>query len=213
MTATRRVALILVITIPYFANAQNAEQTITNAEPETLAESATASIPEPASETSTRPIEEIEVIGGRTLTSMRYRVRVAESTLYNLFNDLNSADKFDILCKTERRTHTYIPQYSCEPKFFLSYRQEVNRNALTEIRGAFTSQGYDPALFQLGIDKLEHDSEVRARLVGDYESLEQEMFRIATENPEYLEQLIKVGELREQYQAARDTRFGKKDDD
>jgi hypothetical protein len=81
------------------------------------------------------------------------------------------------------------------------------------MRGAFTSDGYDPALYQLAIDKLEPDSEIRARLVGDYEGLEQEMFRIATENEDYREQLIRVGELKAQYEEARETRFNEKDED
>ena len=197
MNLAHRITFIAVTIIPLSANAQTAEQ---------------AGIV-PKTESNTRPIEEIEVRGQRTLISMRYQLRLAEDSLYKLFNDLNSADKYDILCKTERTTRTFIPQYSCEPEFFLSMRQEVNRNALIEIRGSFTSDGYDPALYQLAIDKLEPDSEIRARLVGDYEGLEQEMFRIATENEDYREQLIRVGDLKAQYESAREARFNEKDED
>ena len=192
------VTFIVITIIPLPANAQNEEQ---------------AEITPEKIESNTRPIEQIEVRGQRTLVSMRYQLRLAEDSLYKLFNDLNSADKYDILCKTERTTRSLIPQHTCEPEFFLSMRQEVNRNALIEMRGAFTSDGYDPALYQLAVDKLEPDSEVRARLTGDYEGLEQEMFRIATENEDYREQLIRVGELKAQYETARETRFNEKDED
>ena len=191
------VTFVAITIIPLSANAQNEEQ----------AEVA------PETESNTRPIEQIEVRGQRTLVSMRYQLRLAEASFYKLFNDLNSADKYDILCKTERTTRSFIPQYTCEPEFFHSMRQEVNRNALIEMRGSFTSDGYDPALYQLAADKLEPDSEVRARLTGDYEGLEQEMFRIATENEDYREQLIRVGELKAQYETARETRFNEKDED
>ena len=39
------------------------------------------------------------------------------------------------------------------------------------------------------------------------------MFRIASENENYREQLIRVGELKAQYEAAREARFNEKDED
>ena len=66
MNLAHRITFIAVTIIPLSANAQTAEQ---------------AGIV-PKTESNTRPIEEIEVRGQRTLISMRYQLRLAEDSLY-----------------------------------------------------------------------------------------------------------------------------------
>ncbi|NKB32466.1 MAG: hypothetical protein GKR91_05150 [Pseudomonadales bacterium] len=202
MKATLGVALIFVLTIPKFAIAQDDEQAEIE---QTEAEQVEA-------DENARPIEQIDIVGERSLVGMRYQIRIAESTLYNLFNELNKVEKYHIRCRNIRRTGTYIPTRSCEPKFYKDFRQEAARFGLSEMRSAFNNGGFDQAIFQRGLDLLEPESELRAQVVGDYEGMQQEMFRIATENEDYLQQLLRVGELKSEYDAARAERFGKTED-
>ena len=67
---------------------------------------------------SQRPIEEIQVTGERSLLTMRNEIIREEENLYRIFNELNSHDRFDIKCKVERRTWSYILARNCYPKFF-----------------------------------------------------------------------------------------------
>jgi hypothetical protein len=163
----------------------------------------------PPSVSAQRPIEQIDVIGERTLLTMRNEIVREEESLYRLFNDLNSADKFDIFCKSERSTASFIKLRSCEPEFLKLFRQQSSRFALTEMRQAFGEDGLDLTIFLNGLDLLESDGEIRQQLVGDYDAMQEEMFRIAMENPDYLASLQKVAELRAVYGAARDERFGR----
>jgi len=157
---------------------------------------------------SQRPIEEIQVTGERTLLTMRNEIIREEENLYRIFNELNSHDRFDIKCKVERRTWSYILARNCYPKFFTDLRMDTTRFAVGELRQAFSDDGVDPALFELGLSRIESDRELREKSAGDYQALSEEMLRIASENPEYLNILMKVADLKADYQAAHEERFG-----
>jgi len=157
---------------------------------------------------SQRPIEEIQVTGERTLLTMRNEIIREEENLYRIFNELNSHDRFDIKCKVERRTWSYILARNCYPKFFTDLRRAENSFALSELRQAFSDDGVDPALFNMGMGKIKNDRQIRELAAGDYQALSEEMLRIASENPEYLRILMKVADLKADYQAAREERFG-----
>ena len=157
---------------------------------------------------SQRPIEEIQVTGERTLLTMRNEIIREEENLYRIFNELNSHDRFDIKCKVERRTWSYILARNCYPKFFTDLRRAENSFALSELRQAFSADGVDSALFDMGMDKIKNDRKIRELAAGDYQALSEEMLRIASENPEYLNILMKVADLKANYQAAREERFG-----
>ncbi|MDD9888778.1 MAG: hypothetical protein OXU66_05940 [Gammaproteobacteria bacterium] len=195
MKATFGVALILMMAVSTFALAQDEEQT------------------EITEEESDRPIEQIDIVGERSLQSMRFQLRSAEESYYDMFNDLTEVDKYKIRCRTERRTSSHIRVRNCEPRFFIELRQDINRDALLQIRSAFGDEGMDPFALRRGIDRLEPDSEIRALLTQDYEGMRQEMFRIAQENEDYLNQLMHISELRAEYEAARQRRFGNNDDE
>ena len=163
---------------------------------------------EPQVTASQRPIEEILVTGERTFISLRNEIRREEENLYRIFNELNSHDRFDIKCKVERRTWSYILARNCYPKFFTDLRRAENSFALSELRQAFSADGVDSALFDMGMDKIKNDRKIRELAAGDYQALSEEMLRIASENPEYLNILMKVADLKANYQAAREERFG-----
>ena len=157
---------------------------------------------------SQRPIEEIQVTGERTLLTMRNEIIREEENLYRIFNELNSHDRFDIKCKVERRTWSYILARNCYPKFFTDLRRAENSFAQSELRQAFSPDGVDSALFDMGMAKMKNDRQIRELAAGDYQALSEEMLRIASENPEYLRILMKVADLKADYQAAREERFG-----
>ena len=159
---------------------------------------------EPQVTASRRPIEEILVTGERTVISLRNEIRREERNLYRIFNDLNSHDRFDIRCKGESRLGSAIITVNCYPRFFTDLRRTENSAGLSQLR----QDGVDSALFALGLSQLKTDREIRELAAGDYQTLSEEMLRIASENPEYLRILMKVADLKADYQAAREERFG-----
>lgn len=60
--------------------------------------------------------EEI-VVRGQRLSDFRFRVEAARIRVYDLFNDLNSDDAFDVHCQEEDSTGTRMRQHICRPRF------------------------------------------------------------------------------------------------
>lgn len=155
-----------------------------------------------------REIEQITVTGERTLLSMKNALERAEEDMYRAFNSLNSNDDFDIFCVTETKTTSHIVQRGCEPVFLTNLRKETSQNALSQIRNAYTTDGIDVTLLNYGLSFLESEKELKAQASDKYEALSLEILRIANENPDYMDALRRIGELREEYEAARKARFG-----
>ena len=165
------------------------------------------SAPSPTPAQSARSIEEITVTGERSLLSMKNALERAEEDVYRAFNALNSSDDFDIYCITETKTTSHIVQRACEPVFLTNLRKETSQNALSQIRNAYTTDGIDVTLLNYGLSFLESDKELKAQASAKYEALSQEILRIATENPDYMAALRRIGELRAEYEAARKAKF------
>ena len=162
-----------------------------------------------ASTQSSAPIEEITVVGEKTLLAMRHQIELEEENLYGMFNDLNSSDELDIRCRTMTKRLSHLTERICEPVFLTNYRIERNRNALTEIRQAWSDEGIDPVILLNGLDLMESEYDLRKDSDHKFEELSEEMLRIALENPEYFATLQRISRLKEEFEAARKLEFGK----
>jgi hypothetical protein len=74
------------------------------------------------------PIEEITVTGQR----LRMKVSEAEDAMYALFNDLNTDDRYDIVCTMEVRVFSHIRQKRCVPQYA---RDALMEEAQSMVRG------------------------------------------------------------------------------
>ena len=140
---------------------------------------------------SDRPIEEIQVLGSRTLYSIRMEIVDEENKIFSMFNELNSDDGFDILCDNIAPTGSHIRERVCEPRF------------VTETRARMAQD------FMLGIGLLNESSDLEIETRPQQDKLEQEHLRIAAEYPEYLEMLTKLMNLRATLQARRDDQWSR----
>ena len=155
------------------------------------------------------PIEEITIVGEKTLLAMRHQIELEEENLYGMFNELNSSDELDIRCRTLTKRLSHITERICEPVFLTNYRIERNRNALTEMRQAWSDEGIDPVILLNGLDLMESEYDLRKDSGHKFEQLSEEMLRIALENPEYFATLQRISRLKAEFEAARKLEFGK----
>ncbi|MFL2875113.1 MAG: hypothetical protein ACJZ79_05320 [Pseudohongiellaceae bacterium] len=147
----------------------------------------TSSIPQ----ASDRPIEEIQVLGTRTLYSIRMEIVDEENKIFSMFNELNSDDRFDILCDNIAPTGSHIKQRVCEPRF------------VTETRAQMTQD------YVRGIGMLVGSSDLEVETAMEREELEKEHLRIAVEHPEYLEMLTELTNLRDTLESRRNEQWSK----
>lgn len=129
-------------------------------------------------------LEEIIVVGERTFISIRYQIERAEDNLYQLFNELNSSDNFDLVCRNRKRL-SHIPRRECEPKFLTRARQANAVMAMAAMRGVEYVPGIstgNSAMYQYGLDLLQSERELKSWEGRAFEALNAEMLRLATEN-------------------------------
>lgn len=158
-------------------------------------------------------LDEITVVGEQSLISIRYRIERAEDNLYSMFNELNSSDDFDIVCRNIRITNSHIPQRRCEPVFFSELRKNSAQFTQSELRQAWSEDGIDIAVMERAMDFIEPESRLREQAATSFEALQEEMLRIALENPQYLQSLEQLGQLKAFLEEARQKRFSQKDPD
>lgn len=155
------------------------------------------------------PIEEITVVGEKTLLNMRQEIEREEENLYRLFNDLNSSDEMDILCRYQKRRLSHISERVCEPAFLKRQRTESNQSSLAMMREAWSEEGIDPVLFINALETMESEAEVKQKVEPQFEALSEEMLRVALENPAYAAQLQRIGMLKTELEAARHRNFSR----
>ena len=74
---------------------------------------ALAQPPEEVVAQPSQDIEEIVVIGGKTLSQYRLELEQAHDELIELFNEVNEGQDNDVRCRDESPTGTRIPQRAC----------------------------------------------------------------------------------------------------
>lgn len=126
---------------------------------------------------SSRPIEQIDVTGNRSFFRIRQQIIAAENDIYALFNDLNTSDGMDIVCKRVRPTMSHISVRVCEPEFVTTLRANNVGDAL------------------LGIDILFSDMAIKNESAASMEKIFQEYERIALENPDFARALVRFANL------------------
>ena len=149
---------------------------------------------ESSSESASQPtgsaIEEITVQGERTIYALRLAIESAETEVYNLFNELNSNDEFDVTCKKVRYTRSRIPRRTCMAAYLRKEEAYHVGDYVQSIQlgGGLISGGLGTpgSGMLLTLDAVK--GEVHQKTVA----MEQEMLRLAIEVPEFAAALQKL---------------------
>ena len=136
---------------------------------------------------SSRSIEEIIVVGQQSLARLGRLVVEKQDEIFAFFNENNSADKFDIICKRERKTGSYITERVCEPKFLRDFRGQKAR----EFR-----MGFGVYLNQRELVEQPYAAE-------HFEQLQNEMTEMMLTHKEYSDALADLTDLSENLQFQR----------
>jgi hypothetical protein len=152
------------------------------------------------------------VVRGKRLTDLRFDVQVARERAYNLFNDINSNDDFDVYCREEGRTGTRSTQRVCRAQF----ENRVSADAAKEYMSTLFSlcqpnaEGFldtQACMFSgPGASARSAAQGVEGALPGKHEQMTEEIFRLARENDEFAQAILDWYEANQQYEAARKRR-------
>lgn len=139
---------------------------------------------------TSKPIEEITVVGQMSLAGLQFRIHKKEAEIYSFFNANNSSPRMDIICTKRRPTGTHLLKKECEPRFLKQLRVEKARDGRMGIG--------------VGYSQLD--------LVGwsaqDFENLQNEILALMAKNKEFARYLADLVVLTEDYETHREAMFG-----
>ena len=131
-------------------------------------------------------IDEIKVMGARSLALMRRQVVEAEDQVFDLFNELNEDDDYDIICKRETRIGSKLPRRICQARI---YREQLSRATIDEELGP------------LPVSNL-------TRSTSSQQIVIDKMRALAAAHPELLDALIYRRQLEKRYEEEHARRYG-----
>ena len=142
----------------------------------------------PETQVNESEIEQIIVQGERTTFALRMEIQSAETEVYNLFNELNSNDEFDVTCEDVVYTGSRIPRRTCMAAFL---REEMAYQTQTFVQSIPLGDGLGAPGGGVLLDFETVQGEVRQKA----EAMEQEMIRLAVENPDFAAMLVRLSRL------------------
>jgi len=149
-------------------------------------------------------VDDEVIVRGRRLSDFRSELQVARVRVYDVFNDLNSDDAFDVHCQIEDSTGTRMRQHICRPQF----KDDISNAAakawayglMDACAGGLTQECiFSPAASQaISSAQAEESREpVMQRLFA------QEMARVVAENPELQQAILDYEAVERAYEEAR----------
>lgn len=131
-------------------------------------------------------IDEIKVMGARSLALMRREVVDAEDRVFELFNELNEDDDYDIICKRETRIGSQLPRRICQTRI---YREQLSRVTNDEELGL------------LPVSNMTRNSRSQQTVID-------KMRALAAAHPELLDALRYRRQLEKRYEEEHARRYG-----
>ena len=141
-----------------------------------------------AAENDDEPIEEITAYGQKTLLNLKYAAYQAEDSFFNLFNELNGDDRFDVYCEKRARKGSRIRTRQCWSPF----EREIDEDAA---RDYFLTGGS-------GFVALQNEGKIRQMRKKQAEMLK----TMVSENPELQQRYVELGKANLRFAEERNKR-------
>lgn len=140
----------------------------------------------PAAESGTVIPEEIVITGGQPAWRLHRDMLAAERRAYDLFNEYNDEQRFEIQCSVTEGTGSRFSDQTCMPRFQLKAYQEHAQQYLESARdGSRFSSAFIPQEAQIASQMAAYRAKLR---------------QIVTEHPEVLQALIEYTEALERFE-------------
>jgi hypothetical protein len=138
-------------------------------------------------------IDEVTVYGQRSLFRLRELASDAEDTMYALFNELNTDDRYDVECKWEIRYFSHMREKNCLPNYV--------RQALLE-DGRGTTQ-----MLQEGMGSVAQPQDPRIVAAREAPEMQEKLREAAEKSPEFYRAMSRHYELSEELRLRRRSNF------
>ncbi len=129
--------------------------------------------PEPTAE------DEIVVLG--RIGALRHELEVAEDAMFDRFNGIVGDHRLEIHCRSEIKVDSHIPQRVCLSNSWREENANVAQSVLRQVRGETGAQ----------------QQQYRAEQIRVQQHLGEEMRRLAAEDPDLRDAILRVGKAQD----------------
>jgi hypothetical protein len=153
---------------------------------------------------SSEPTDEIVVRGRRSLFNLRMQVQTARERVWEVFNQINSNDDFDITCMGAARTGTHVKNRVCRPNYANRATSRAGKNLIQRVQRNCdpTSASFGDCFEQaLQFGGAEAQAEI-GRLANMDKRIDEEFKRLAVTNLDLAGAILEYQEKDRTYEGA-----------
>jgi hypothetical protein len=155
------------------------------------------------------------IVRGRQIGELRITVQEAREHAYGIFNEINSSDDFDILCKDERKYHSRATKRVCRARFESRSSAEAAKEYFAALGWACrpsTPDGFidtQACMFGgAGQNARSRAQAVEGQAPPMHERMNDEILRLANEDERFAQAILDFYAAQQRYDEAR----GRSDD-
>lgn len=155
------------------------------------------------SDASSSDVEEV-IVRGRRMSDFRSALEMARVRVYDLFNDLNSDDAFDVHCQHEAATGTRMRQHICRPRFKDDISNAAAKAWVYGLKEACPGGVTQDCIFSEYAQQAMSMAQAEEALEPVMQKrFELEMARVVAESPELQQAMLDYQALERSYDEAR----------
>ena len=144
------------------------------------------------------------VVRGQRLSDFRSELEMARVRVYDLFNDLNSDDAFDVHCQHEAATGTRMRQHICRPQFKDDISNAAAKAWVYGIKDHCTDGLTQNCIFSRSAQHAMSRAQAEESWEGPMQQrFEAEFERVLLESPELQQAILDYEALERAYDEAR----------
>jgi hypothetical protein len=151
------------------------------------------------------------IVRGRQIGELRIAAQDAREHAYAIFNEINSTDDFDVLCKDERKYHSRATKRVCRARFESRISAEAAKEYFATM-GWTCQPAAGSALFidtqacmfsGPGVNATARARAVEGQAPPLHERMNDEILRLANENEAFAQAILDFYEADRRYKEAR----------
>jgi hypothetical protein len=143
------------------------------------------------------------IVHGRRLGDLRLAVESARQRAYDIFNEINGDNDFDVHCGAEKRDFSHMKRRLCRPQFENRIQAQAAKEYMHELfvacRGEISASCVDSGAGQRGLVRA-HAVEIQ--IPGKRKEMNQEILRLANENTQFAQAILDYYEASQELKAA-----------
>jgi hypothetical protein len=149
------------------------------------------------------------IVTGKRLAKLRLEVQTARERAYDVFNEINSDNDFDVHCHNETRVFSHVKRRTCRAQFETRISNGAGKEYLDGLllscRGP---EGVTQACMFSGVAErgVSRAQAVESPLQGKSQQLNQEIMRLANEDARFAQAILDFYTVSQKYDAARKRR-------